>query len=203
MDEEELPGHAESALGADVRGEAPEVEQTRQLLSALPLALTPLEAPRDLRSLLLEAVASDDPVVRFAGFVGRFSRVFDVPSERAREILASIASSASWEAYVPGVSALHFEAGPAVAGADTGLVTFAAGMSYPRHTHVGEETMFILQGGIADDVTGKESVAGDIVVMAARTSHAFTILPEEDCVAAVVLYGGYPIFESGAPSSQA
>ena len=45
------------------------------------------------------------------------------------------------------------------------------------------------------DVTRKESVAGDIVVMAARTSHSFSVLPGEDCVAAVVLYGGEPVFE--------
>lgn len=196
MEDDVLLVLAEAALSTSAApAEPPDLTQMRQLLSALPLALAPASPPAGLRRTLLDAVGSDEPAARFAGFLERFCRLFDMAEVAAQEVLGSIANSASWQAYLPGVSALHFEAGQAVAGADTGLITFAAGMSYPRHTHVGEERMLILQGGIVDDVTGKESAEGDIVVMAARTSHSFSILPGEDCVAAVVVYGGEPVFE--------
>lgn len=201
QDDELLLEEAARVLGGEARpGQRPPPQRLVHTLATLPLALEPASPPPGLRALLLDAVSSDDPVVRYAGFARRFGRLFQLDDERVRAVLASSGPDATWEPYIPGVGLLHFEPGPALAGIDAGIVRFAAGMKYPRHAHLGDEHMLILAGGLVDDETGARALAGDHLLMPPGSSHGFTILPDEDCVAAVLLHGGLPrLLEEPAP----
>lgn len=201
QDDELLLEEATRVLEGETRpGQRPPPQRLVHTLATLPLALAPASPPAGLRALLLDAVSSDDPVVRYAGFARRFGRLFQLDEERVRAVLASSGPGATWEPYIPGVGLLHFEPGPALAGIDAGIVRFAAGMKYPRHAHLGDEHMLILAGGLVDDETGARSLAGDYLLMPPGSSHGFTILPDEDCVAAVLLHGGLPqLLEEPAP----
>jgi putative transcriptional regulator len=179
---------------------ARELAASVEALGALALSVGTVSPPASLRKHVL-GQAAGDPF--FSGILARFSRLFDVTEARAREILATVSDPASWEPYIPGVLLLHFDPGPSVAEADAGIVRFAAGIPYPEHEHLGDEHMLILSGGLRDDVTGKLLRAGDIAFMAPGTRHSFTISSDEDCLAAVLLYGGLPVFtqhERGSPS---
>ena len=164
----------------------------RETLAGLSFELPASAPPRGLRDLVVAAVG---PTPSFEGFVGRFARIYDVSAAKAREILSAIHDVSTWEPYVPGVTLFHFAGGPATGGADAGLVRFDAGMRYPRHRHVGNETMFLLSGSFRDDVTGAWARPGDVLVMGPGTSHSFTIGPDEPCISGVLLEGGLPILE--------
>ena len=53
-------------------------------------------------------------------------------------------------------------------------VDFAAGASFPRHTHPGEEIIYVLQGTLEYEVAGKpiRLKAGDVLFVPAGTVHA-------------------------------
>ena len=74
--------------------------------------------------------------------------------------------------------------------ADAGLVRFPAGLEWGLHKHVGEEHHLFLTGAIRIDQTGEILRAGDTLISPPDSEHSFKVLPEEDCVAAVILTGG-------------
>ena len=54
-------------------------------------------------------------------------------------------------------------------------VDFAPGAAFPRHTHPGEEIIYVLEGTLQYDVEGKPPVtlkAGDVLFIPAGTIHA-------------------------------
>jgi len=54
-------------------------------------------------------------------------------------------------------------------------VEFAPGAAFPRHTHPGEEIIYVLEGTLQYDVEGKPPVtlkAGDVLFIPAGTIHA-------------------------------
>src|SRR5919112_870302 len=54
-------------------------------------------------------------------------------------------------------------------------VDFAPGSSFPRHTHPGEEIIYVLEGTLEYEVEGKPPVtlrAGDVLFIPAGTIHA-------------------------------
>lgn len=157
-------------------------------------ALAPLPALAPPPSLLGDVLADIDARPPFSGFVRRFSSLFDVPPDAARAILAGAADEGAWQPYIDRVSLQHFAAGPAVAGADTGLVRFGKGLVYPMHRHEGDEYVFVLSGGFVEAGTGDVARPGDIKHRGPGTSHTFTIDDDRDCVCAVVLFGGLPVF---------
>ena len=80
------------------------------------------------------------------------------------------------------------------------LVRMEPGCEYPRHRHVREEDVFVLQGGFRDD--GGEYRAGTFHRFPAGSVHGPVALELEDaCVLFTVARGGIEILRTQAPSS--
>lgn len=77
---------------------------------------------------------------------------------------------------MPGMALYHVEGGPAVERAVTGFIRLESAQSFPPHTHLGDESVMVLQGYYVDDVSGHEYGPGDIVRLPAGSAHSFTVL---------------------------
>lgn len=176
---------------------ADELRATQEALAALAIGLPAPPLARG-RELVLDAITPGTPDVRrFARFRRRFARLYDLPEASFDEIVPALADPSRWEPALPGVMLFHFTPGPKHAGADAGFVRFQAGARFPMHRHPGDEYMFLFAGGFRDDASGAEAHPGDILYMTEGSSHSFTFFPEEDCLSAVLLYGGPPILLEG------
>ena len=76
---------------------------------------------------------------------------------------------------------IHFDAGPAAATADCGIVRITPGGVFPPHMHRGEETAHRPRGALRD-VDGKLYRAGDELVYAPGSSHLLTVEGDEDVI---------------------
>ena len=164
------------ALGALEGDEASAVERAIESDPALAaeldsyLALTPAVAPSpDLKARLLASAGGG----RFDSFAGRMSKLLDVSVDRARELLGLVERKASWENPLPGIHLVHFDGGPAYAGADCGFVRIEPGCTFPWHTHRGEEVSVVLQGTVRDN-QGKSWQTGDEIVQSQGSEHDLT-----------------------------
>jgi quercetin dioxygenase-like cupin family protein len=149
-------------------------------------------ALRPSPALRSRVLASVDPATPLAGFAPRLAAFFDLPSERALELLsvARGAAGAAWEAaFVPGVRLHHLAGGPRVEAADCGLVELAPGTLFPPHLHRGDEWSFILAGS-AEEEGGERWEPGDLVHRPPGSRHAFRSVGASPLVFAVVLHGG-------------
>lgn len=202
-----LAEHALGTLADDARDEvdrhvatcghcAAELRALREVFAALPQALPEGAGPAGVRAALLDAITPGiSDVRRFAGFRRRFALLYDLPESAFDEVVGGLADPSRWEAALPSVGLYHFDPGPRIVGADAGFVRFAAGSRMPMHRHVGDEYMFIFEGSLHDEANGVRLEAGDMLVMPTGTSHDFGISPDQDCLAAVLLYGGPPEIE--------
>lgn len=130
---------------------------------------------------------------RFAPFIDRLARLVDLAAARAQELLAGLSRPDVWQPSPgPNVHLVHFDGGPACAGADAGFVRLDAGTPFPEHRHLGDETVLVLQGSYLDS-SGATVRAGDIVRMPKGSSHHFTAGPDEDLIYAVVVFEGIEI----------
>lgn len=165
-----------------------------ELWAALSLAGPRMTPSAGLRDAVL--AGASDPLSAFAG---RVSRLIDVSVERARAMLASIAQPSVWEpGLVEGMALCHLSAGPSLAGAVVGFVRVAPGLRFPRHTHIGEETVMVLQGGLRDE-TGALWLPGDIVPAAAGSTHTFDAAPDEELIYLAVVQSGVDFGPEGGP----
>lgn len=157
-------------------------------LAAIALSLRSVEPPPSVRARLLEGVAPSRG--RYARFAQRVARLLDLAVEQVQQMLDSLELPATWE---PGpyenTELVHLVTGPAVAGAHAGFVRVRGGTRFPRHEHLGEERVLILQGQCRDE-SGALSVPGDEVVMQASSVHYFDVFDGPDLVYLVVLEGG-------------
>jgi hypothetical protein len=161
--------------------------QANEIIASIALALPPIAPRPQLRARLLAGAEGKGRLARWAEPLAKF---FDFGLEKARSLLDAVDVPAAWEDdAVPGLALIHFEGGPALAGADCGLIRFPAGIDWPLHKHLGDEQMFVLEGGFVED-SGQEFRAGAILRKPAGSQHAFTIMPERDCVCAVSLVEG-------------
>jgi hypothetical protein len=157
-------------------------------LAALASALEPIQPSAEARRRLLAAVSARPE--RHAPFFERLGRFFDLPLGRIREIMGEIDMVGRWEpAPMPGVQLMHFAGGPTLAGADTGLVRVEAGLRFPLHRHLGTERIMVLEGGYHDD-TGRFYGPGHVHEMQGGTTHTYTVLEDQSCLLALVLYAG-------------
>ena len=154
--------------------------------------VVPPEAPaRSSRSRLLTAATAGP--MRHAPFFERLSNLFDLSRDAIVRVLHQAASESSWEAGPhPSVRVLHFQGGPAVAGADTGLVRMPPDFVWPSHRHEGVERALILEGQYVES-GGRTYRAGDIHEMGPGSVHSFTVPPGTPLLLAVVLTGGIEI----------
>jgi len=152
------------------------------VLDALALGLDPQKPESSLRDRLLGLVSTSG---RFLPFLDRMMRIFDLPESRAKHELATIddveagkGEDSEWDVLTPGVSVRDFEAGEACGEAHGGLVRIEPGHAFPRHSHVGEETLLVLQGRLEDE-QGNRYRAGDTIVSADETAHELRVVGDE------------------------
>jgi hypothetical protein len=157
------------------------------LSDVLPLALPsmrPLDATRDR---ILEAVSGR---LRFAPFTGRVARLFAIDAAEAYEALTRIADEDAWiQGPAPGFSLAPIQVGMGLAGASGAFIRARAGVQFPRHKHLGDETVLVMQG-VFEDSDGVSAGAGDLVRKASGSTHDFTIPEGPDCVCAYLTLGG-------------
>jgi hypothetical protein len=161
--------------------------KANEAIAFVALSLAPVTPRPQVRARLL---AGAEGKGRLAQWASQLAKFFDLGVEKARGLLDAVDEPAAWEDdTVPGLLLMHFQGGPALAGADCGLIRFPAGIEWPLHKHLGDEQMFVLEGGFVED-GGAEYRAGAILKKAAGTQHSFTIMPDRDCVCAVSLIEG-------------
>jgi anti-sigma factor ChrR (cupin superfamily) len=185
------PGHA-AALARDLDPAALASEQAaaEAALASLAVALPPVAPPPGLRDRLMASARGPG---RFAPFIDRLARLVDLAAARAQELLASLSRPDVWQPSPgPNVRLVHFDGGPACAGADAGFVRLDAGTAFPEHRHLGDETVLVLQGSYLDS-GGATIRPGDVIKMPKGSSHHFTAGPDEDLIYAVVVFEGIEI----------
>lgn len=193
-----LPPDEARALEAELSRDAQlraELDATREALGTFAYGAEAATPSPELRARVL---ASTDAKSRFEGLVGRVAALFDVAEDKARALLAAIDAPSSFKATpVPMTFLFDVEGGPGVAAFDAGIVKHEVGLTFPRHRHLGEEVMLLLEGSIRDDA-GKVWVAGDTLRSAAGSAHSFEVLPGPHAVVAVLLEKGIELEGSGA-----
>ncbi len=159
-------------------------------LAELLVQLSALEEPdgADLargRARLLAAVSNTEE--RFAPFFDKLAKFFDLSVEGIRAVVARAQQETEWQqGPLPWVSLFHLEAGPALAGLDTGFVRLKKGMPFPRHRHLGPEHVLILEGGYFDH-DQRWYGPGDFHFMEDATEHALQMGAEEDVYLAIII----------------
>ena len=160
-------------------------------LIAEALAQPPRAAPASVRARLLRTVASVD---RFAPFFDDLTRLFQLPLETIRALLARIDDARPWERSLQGRALqgselFHFPVGPQLAagGAAGGVLRLAAGQRFPVHRHHGNEVTYVLEGGYLAD--GRVYGPGSQIEMPGDTSHDYQAAPERDLVIMVLHRG--------------
>jgi anti-sigma factor ChrR (cupin superfamily) len=152
---------------------------------ALAAMVEPVAPSDEARARLLAAATGE----RFARFARRFAELFDVAVDRARELLGLVDRPEAW-VDGPGAGSwlVHFQAGPALATADTGFVKLARGQRFAWHRHQGAEHTLVLQGTALDSLAGTLR-AGDEGVLPGDTEHDFIAVGDEDLIFAVWVHG--------------
>ncbi len=153
------------------------------VLDALVLGLEPEQPGASLRARLFGAVSGTG---RFLPFLDRMMRIFDLPETQAQSELDTIGNDGAWDDMAPGVRFRDFEAGDATGEAHGGLVRVEPGHAFPRHKHVGEETMLVLQGRLEDEA-GTQYRAGDTIISADGTAHELRVVGDDDVVYAALV----------------
>jgi quercetin dioxygenase-like cupin family protein len=174
----------ERAIASDA-GLAKELAQLRD--AAHSIVDEPIAPPADIERHSMASVG----LGRYERFVARFVELFDLAIDPVRELLGRM--ERAWPApEAPGVSLIHFEAGPACATADCGIVRVEAGGAFPWHTHLGEEHSLILSGRLRDN-EGREFGPGDEYVAANGTSHDLIALGDEPVIFVARAFNGIQV----------
>ncbi len=163
---------------------ATEVDAFRETAAELFVLAEPVRPSPHVKHRLMSALTGG----RFAGLAAAFAKIFDVTAEKGRELLAWIEDPTKWEPMNPLAQVIHFPAGPACVGADTGFVRVAPGGTFPYHAHGGSEVSLILAGSAVTS-DGKVLRAGDEVSEEAGTAHDLTNTGDEDFIYASRVYG--------------
>ena len=174
----------EAALAADpaLARELASYDDAAQAIAAAAPAVRP---SAHVKARLLASAGAG----RFERFLAPFAKMFDVGVEAARELLGWIEDPTKWKpSGLPGIQAIHFPGGPAVAGADTGFLELHPGALFPWHEHIGEELSLVLQGTIRDH-DGTLYGPGQEIPKAGGTRHEFTAEPGDTVVVAVRAFG--------------
>lgn len=168
-----------------------EVDRVTEALAARAVAMAaPVLPSAALRDRLLRTVSSAD---RFAPFVSDLTRLFELPAEAIRKLLARI-DGVEWERTLLGVTLqgaelFHFTVGPRLreTGAAGGVLRVRAGGIFPRHRHHGDEITYVLEGGYI--AAGRTYGPGSTVEMPPGTTHDYQAAPERDLVIMVLHRG--------------
>jgi putative transcriptional regulator len=164
-----------------------DLDRTRRALEELALGLARLAPAPSVRDHLVSRVRGAE---RFAPFSDRLARLFDVSGDDADAILGRIDDPSSWapDELVSGSEILLVTPGPGRDGAIASLIRLQPDARYPRHRHLAEEYLLMLQGGV-ELHDGSRADAGALVESRTGSSHSFTVLPGPPCIAAALLLG--------------
>lgn len=164
------------------------VSEVARSLEMIPVALAPRPVPTTLRRRLIDAIEGP---LRYLPFTRRVAALFDVSEPRSEELLRSVADPATeWiPGPVPGMGILPVDPGPSLRGTSTMFLRIEPTVVYPRHRHLGEERVLILEGSLQHD-DGRLAVQGDLDVKHVGSTHSFAIPPGPTCVCASLLFEG-------------
>jgi putative transcriptional regulator len=165
---------------------AADLRAIEESLSLLGASIQPEPAPLSVRARVLKSTNTES-------LADKFARVFDLARDKAEWLIAQIGAPRregdGWRpGPMPGMELFDFKAGPRLVGADTGLVRFPPNMTFPKHSHLGRETMLVLQGGFTTD-DGKHVGPGDELTMEEGSAHEM-LIDGDGCVSAVSLRVG-------------
>jgi quercetin dioxygenase-like cupin family protein len=167
-----------------------EVDRVSEALAATADKVAPVAPGPGLRARLLGTL---DSVDRFAPFFDDLTRLFELPVESIRKLLARI-DGFEWETSLLGVQLqgselFHFAVGPNLraTGAAGGVLRVRAGVTFPQHRHHGDEVTYVLEGGYLAD--GKSYGPGSTIPMSGGTTHDYRSAPERDLVIMVLHRG--------------
>ncbi len=185
MNDEKLPEFLLEALTDET-----DTADMADIVALLSESVEPVKPPAELRKRLLASVGQGTE--RFAPLKRRFAELVDLTETKVDALLAKLDDATAWQPVpFPGVQLMHIDGGPLTAGADVGFVRIDAGCTFPEHTHIGQETVLILEGTYVDS-DGTVVTRGDVAVRDAGTTHEITAT-DEGCVFAVTVNGGVEI----------
>ena len=167
---------------------AADIRAAKEAVLAL-AALSPEPSPPSaLRDRLTQSMTRKG---RFGVFADRIARLYDLPVEKAAEVLQRLEDPDAWKAgFVPDMLVIPVRPGPSIPPGIAGFGKLTPGMTFPHHDHVGEETTIVLQGGFRDGESDLEIWRGDELWKPAGSDHEFLVLPGDPCIAAVLSIGG-------------
>lgn len=166
-----------------------DVASTKDAIASLGLLAPKAEPPSpSLRDRLL---ASRQRKGKFGIFADRIARMFDLPLAEAETLMQKIEQPDAWNPFlVEGVEMIPVMAGSKCEGAIATLVRIKPGSTFPHHTHRGEETMIVLDGGFREPgKDGEEVWRGDEILRGDGSDHELAALPGVPCIAAVLIFG--------------
>jgi quercetin dioxygenase-like cupin family protein len=147
--------------------------------------VAPVAPPAGVRARLLATLASAE---RFRPFFEILRRNFDLGADALADLMRRIDASSGWEeGPLSAFRYFHFQAGPALAGFETGVVRLAPGGVFPRHRHRGPERTFVLDGYVEDG--GRVSGPGTFLEMPAGSAHDYRACPGRELIL-VSMHGG-------------
>jgi hypothetical protein len=130
---------------------------------------------------------------RFGIFADRIARIFDWPLERAVTELGRLEQAPAWAASaLPGAETIPLLAGPRYERATALFARFQPGLGFPEHVHPAGEITFVLEGAFRDG-SGVVVARGDELALGDGSRHAFEVMHEGPCIAAVIAHGGFEI----------
>jgi quercetin dioxygenase-like cupin family protein len=173
------------------RGELEGAElKEAEALASLALALDPVAPQPGTLQRLLDSTKESG---RFEHFVGTVASLLDVARDAAQALVDGIDQAVNWE---PGpmenIQLYHLDGGPSLANAIVGFIQLEPGTVFPLHTHLGQETVMVLQGGFEDE-DGSVVRAGEIDRKDPGSSHYFTALEGEALIYLAIIFDGVQI----------
>jgi quercetin dioxygenase-like cupin family protein len=167
-----------------------EVDRVSEALAMTAEQVAPVVPPASLRARLMHTLGGVD---RFAPFFDDLTRLFELPVETIRKLLARV-DGFDWETTLLGVQLhgselFHFPVGPRLreTGAAGGVLRVRAGVTFPQHRHHGDEVTYVLEGGYV--AGGHIYGPGSTIPMSAGTEHDYQSAPQRDLVIMVLHHG--------------
>lgn len=165
----------------DTEVELPDVSETRP---------SPSEG---LRARLLQSAVLEGRFERFAEVA---SKMLDLSVDKAQVLLDRLDSEGSFAEELPGVEFCWVPGGPKTDGYVRGFVRVNRNTELPPHTHLGEETVLIMQGTYIDSVTQERFGPGQMLHGTPEADHSFHADPAgTHLLLLVVVKKGYQIGE--------
>jgi mannose-6-phosphate isomerase-like protein (cupin superfamily) len=175
---------------------AKEIESLRQTLEVF-TRVAPLNPSKKLRETILKRIAKASSTDhQLSGFRQRLSEFYKLSLSRIDEILQATKTIEpnTWDQkMLPGASLLHFNGGEGLSTADCGLIHLTPGNGIGKHSHNGDEWMFVLKGYLrcSDNNYFKP---GDIIHRTKGTEHSVKVEGKQDCIFAVIADHGVTFF---------